>query len=239
MERKFGALFGLFAGDATSMPVHWMYNLQQLRRDYGVIRGYVAPKDEFIGSIMNLSNTGGGGRGSDRGSIVGDVILHGKKKYWLRGGNYHYHLGLKAGENTLEAQLVRVLMRTTNDQKHYSPSAFLTSYIDFMTTPGSHNDTYASTCHRMFFSNLVSGVVPAKCADNDGHNVDAIDALTLAIPVIVRFADVPAHERNRLVKETVYLTRNTRALDPYLEAFGDLLVAVLQVLTLSRVLSTP
>jgi hypothetical protein len=30
------------------------------------------------GSILNLSNTGGGGRGSDEGDIVGTVILHGK-----------------------------------------------------------------------------------------------------------------------------------------------------------------
>jgi ADP-ribosyl-[dinitrogen reductase] hydrolase len=44
---------------------------------------------------MNLSSTGGGGRGSDKGSIVGDVILHGKKKFWVRGGNYHYHHGLQ------------------------------------------------------------------------------------------------------------------------------------------------
>jgi hypothetical protein len=47
---------------------------------------------------MNLSNTGGGGRGSDKGSIVGDVILHGKKEYWMKGGQYHYHHGLHAGE---------------------------------------------------------------------------------------------------------------------------------------------
>lgn len=40
-----------------------------------------------------------------------------------------------------------------------------------MTTPGSHNDVYAGTCHRMFFSNYVSGKDPKKCADNDGHNV--------------------------------------------------------------------
>jgi len=38
---------------------------------------------------MSLSNTGGGGRGDNKGSIVGDVILLGKKKYWERGGNYH------------------------------------------------------------------------------------------------------------------------------------------------------
>lgn len=112
-----GALFGLFVGDSTAMPVHWMYNLQQLRSDYGQITGYVKPKDVFQGSIMNLSNTGGGGRGSDKGDIVGSVILHGKKKYWMRGGNYHYHLGLEAGENTLEAQLCRVLLRSMVEVK--------------------------------------------------------------------------------------------------------------------------
>lgn len=96
-DRKKAALFGLYVGDATAMPVHWMYNLAQLQRDYGRITGYVKPKDHFEGSIMNLSNTGGGGRGSDVGDIIGNVINHGKKKYWGRGGNYHYHLGLDAG----------------------------------------------------------------------------------------------------------------------------------------------
>jgi ADP-ribosyl-[dinitrogen reductase] hydrolase len=47
------------------MPVHWMYSLNNLKRDYGEIKGYVKPKDYFEGSIMNLSNTGGAGRGSD------------------------------------------------------------------------------------------------------------------------------------------------------------------------------
>ena len=61
------------------------------------------PKDHFPNSIMNLSNTAGAGRGSDKGSVIGDVINHGKKKYWVKGGNHHYHLGLEAGENTLEA----------------------------------------------------------------------------------------------------------------------------------------
>ena len=32
-----------------------------------------------------------------------DVILYGKKKFWGRGLDYHYHVGLRAGENTLEA----------------------------------------------------------------------------------------------------------------------------------------
>lgn len=99
----------------------------QQRVDFGTITDYVAPKDRFPGSIMNLSNTGtssiqqvckpillisrahpillspcnaphvagGGGRGSDKGSIIGDVINHGKKQYWLKGKpallNFHDH----------------------------------------------------------------------------------------------------------------------------------------------------
>ena len=84
----------MYVADAVAMPVHWMYNLRNLKRDYGEITGYVAPKEHFEGSIMNLSNTGGAGRGSDKGNIVGDVILHGKKKYWAGGQSYHYHVGL-------------------------------------------------------------------------------------------------------------------------------------------------
>lgn len=141
VDRKKGALFGLYVADATAMPVHWMYNLSQLKRDYGEIKGYVKPKDRFEGSIMNLSNTGGGGRGSDQGDIIGNVINHGKKQYWLRGGNFHYHLGLDAGDNTLEAQLCRLLVRSITKHQGYVYDQFLDEYVKFMTTPGSHNDT--------------------------------------------------------------------------------------------------
>lgn len=140
-DRKKAAMYGMYVGDATAMPVHWMYNLAQLQRDYGVIRGFVKPKDRFEGSIMNLSNTGGGGRGSDQGDIIGNVINHGKKKYWLRGGNFHYHLGLEAGENTLEAQLTRLLAKGIIARGEFSQAGWLEDYIQFMTTPGSHNDT--------------------------------------------------------------------------------------------------
>lgn len=66
------------------MPVHWYYDVGQLRRDFGQIKTYEAPKEKLRGSIMSLSSTGGGGRGSDKGTIIGDVILHGKRKYWQR-----------------------------------------------------------------------------------------------------------------------------------------------------------
>ena len=157
LDRQKSALMGLFIADAVASPAHWFYNLDQLKQTYGTIKGYVKPAQKMQGSIMNLSNTGGGGRGSDQGSIIGDVINHGKKQFWLKGGNYHYHQSLQAGENTLEAQLTRLLVRTLTEKgDSFSPDDFLHEYVKFMTTPGSHNDTYASTCHRMFFANYVA-----------------------------------------------------------------------------------
>jgi hypothetical protein len=58
LEKKVAALFGMYVADSVAMPVHWMYSLSQLRADYGSIKGYVRPNDKFVGSIMNLSNTG-------------------------------------------------------------------------------------------------------------------------------------------------------------------------------------
>ncbi|KAJ1439153.1 ADP-ribosylglycohydrolase-domain-containing protein [Ochromonadaceae sp. CCMP2298] len=226
-ERKRAALFGLYVGDAVAMPVHWMYNLAQLKRDYGRITGYVKPLDSFEGSILNLSNTGGGGRGSDQGDIVGSVILHGKKKFWVRGGNNHYHRGLQAGENTLEAQLARLLTRSITSMGGFSGPDFLAKYVTFMQTPGSHNDTYASTCHRMFFANIVRGKAPEKCADNDGHNTDSIDALTLTVPVIVAYADADREVRNAKVREVVGLIRKSTVLPAYAERYADILTSVL------------
>merc|ERR1719494_519985 len=192
MDKQKAALFGLYVADAVAMPVHWMYNLSALKRDYGKITGYTEPLEHLDGSIMNLSNTGGGGRGSDKGDIVGDVILHGKKKYWKRGGNYHYHRGMKAGENTLEAQLTRLITRQMIKDNGFNADNFRKAYMKFMRTPDSHNDTYAATAHRMFFKNLVEGKKPENCPDNDGHNVDSIDALTVAVPVIIWYSNEDA-----------------------------------------------
>ena len=51
---------------------------------------YHAPPERLPGSILSLSSTGTGGRGSTSdGNVIGDVINHGKAKYWVRGGNYH------------------------------------------------------------------------------------------------------------------------------------------------------
>ena len=64
--------------------------------------------------------------------------------------------------------------------KAVDAEAFRDQYVKFMQTPGSHNDSYASTAHRMFFANLFHKQKPVKdCPDNDAHNVDTIDGLVL------------------------------------------------------------
>eukprot|EP01104_Vermistella_antarctica_P010281 TRINITY_DN2728_c0_g1_i1.p1 TRINITY_DN2728_c0_g1~~TRINITY_DN2728_c0_g1_i1.p1 ORF type:complete len:428 (+),score=56.07 TRINITY_DN2728_c0_g1_i1:153-1286(+) len=186
-DRVKGAIYGALIADAIASPTHWFYGGHpQVVREYGgPITGYVKPNENLAGSIMNKSSTGGGGRGTFQGNIIGDVINHGKKHYWAPGENYHYHVGLEAGENTLEARLMlrAVHILGHGDKGVFDDNVMLQEYVRFMTTPGSHNDAYAATAHRMFFSNLKSGIDPQKCQDNDQHNVDSVDSLTLPIPV--------------------------------------------------------
>jgi hypothetical protein len=96
-----------------SMPTHWFYGgPQQIKSTYGSagITGFTTPAEHLPGSIMSKSATGGGGRGAYAGQqkeIIGTVIFHGKKEFWKPGADYHYHNLLKAGDNTLEALLMR------------------------------------------------------------------------------------------------------------------------------------
>jgi len=200
------AIYGMYIGDALAMPVHWYYDRNRIYQDFGKngITKYEksVASGKFAGSIMNLSNTGGGGRGSDSASIIGDVLVKGKKDYWLRGGNNHYHVGMAPGENTLDTLVARLMLQTlienpdwrdlqakynewhgtssTNNsmfpagslQKNPFTESFLNKYIPYMTTKDSHNDVYVATAHRMFFANHVKGIDPFKCADNDGHNTN-------------------------------------------------------------------
>ena len=83
------ALWGFFSGDALAAPSHWYYGgTRQIMADYnGLIQDYTKPKQTLSGSILNKSNTNGGGRGrfsKGKGgvSIIGDVINHGKWEYW-------------------------------------------------------------------------------------------------------------------------------------------------------------
>lgn len=100
-----------------------------------------------------------------------------------------------------------------------------------MTQPGSHNDTYASTCHRMFFANMFFKSLPAKdCPDNDGHNVDTIDGLIL--PTIAALATAgqkgsSVEEIEKAAAECAAVTRKSSVLEQASKSWGRLVATAL------------
>ncbi|GIQ83423.1 ADP-ribosylation/Crystallin J1 [Kipferlia bialata] len=116
-------------------------------------------------SIMCLHSTSHGGREGTAGGtteIVGDVILKGKRQYWGV-PNMHYHQGMQAGENTLNLQCARLVLREMA-QGPYNPDTFLSDYVAYMTAdPPAYNDTYAESYHRGFFDNMQGGKDLHEC----------------------------------------------------------------------------
>ena len=239
-DRLRGALWGLFVGDALAMPAHWYYDVAALRRDYGLIRDYQAPHEHHPNSIMSLASTGRAGRGSQEGEVVGGLILKGKKGYWGR-PHTHYHRGMRRGENTLNLLCVRVLLRRLTVAGGCDPVGFLRDYIDFMTSPDSHNDTYAESYHRDFFANHARGLPPERCAGAEGHDTASIGGLVSLPPVIfavwaqqgrAQARDQGSPQGHGAVNEALLtqlrLTHRSPTLERYALALGDLLVALLE-----------
>jgi ADP-ribosylglycohydrolase len=180
-RRREGALWGLYIGDALAMPVHWYYNRSALFEDYGWVADYLAPRNPHPDSILFRSRYEAP---HPRGEI-----LHDQAAYWGREGTrYHYHQFLKAGENTLNIKLCTVLVESLNERGGYDAEDYLGRYIAFMTTPGSHRDTYIEECHRNFFGNYARGIPPRRCGAPEKH----IGGLVGLIPVALFHAPDPA-----------------------------------------------
>ncbi|XP_072235305.1 uncharacterized protein [Leuresthes tenuis] len=159
------AFWAMCAADSASMPVHWYYNINDIRRDFGGwISGFNSPAERHPSSILSLSNTAGSGRtawssGAKLPDVVGSVILHDKLDLWKSSnGTVHYHQGLQAGDSTLNVlcslRLARTLVagRFADVSQPDARAAVLSDYVQFLTTPGSHSDTYAESFHRSFFA---------------------------------------------------------------------------------------
>lgn len=208
-SRQKGAILGMFIGDALAMPVHWYYNRNYLERDYGRVSSYLAPKNPHPDSILWRSAYTPPNRSAD--------ILHDQRQYWGRPG-IHYHQFLKAGENTLNLKLCHLLISILKKNGGYDADAYLERYIDFMTTPGSHRDTYVEEYHRHFFTNYAHGIPPRACGIIEKH----ISGLIGMIPLIVYYADDPDSAR-QLALEHLRLTH----LGDRMTAAGNLLVDIL------------
>jgi hypothetical protein len=170
------------------MPAHWYYNTDNIAKDFdGGLRGYAAPPHPHPESFMvgmgyhpDVAAAKRLGRAYD--------ILHEHARFYHTSysalqissteresehGNpvpklddrYHYHHGLKAGENTLAAHLVRVLLRSVIKRGRYDQNAFVTDFIEHITTPGRNRDPYTEIYLRRWFENYSSGLPPHACAE--------------------------------------------------------------------------
>jgi ADP-ribosylglycohydrolase len=212
-DRASGALAGLFIGDALAMPVHWYYQRAALLRDYGRIEDYQAPRNPHPDSILWRSHySPPNGRGD---------ILHDQAAYWGRRG-VHYHQFLAAGENTLNLKLCRLLVASLNELGRHDVDDFLRRYVDFMTTPGRHRDTYVEECHRHFFAEYARNVPLRRCAGDDIH----VAGLIGSVPVVVYYRGDPEAARAAARKQ-VALTHAGRIMEEATALFADILLEVL------------
>lgn len=219
--RAISALKSLFVGDALAMPVHWYYNLMDIERQFpGGITDFEDAPVFHPSSIMSLHSTSKGGRSRPGGQegeqreIVGDVILKGKRKFWGQ-ANQHYHQGMLAGQNTLNAYCARALMRTlTTNKGRYDKEKFLDAYIELMTAEQAlHPDTYAESYHRGFFANLESG----KPRDQSGavtHDTASIGGLVTIAPLVIaeRLAGTPIEDVQKHCRTHLMLTHPDESL---------------------------
>lgn len=184
-HNKISAFEGALVADALSMPVHWYYDRIALKRDYGRVDCFMAPKNPHPDSILYRSQYT---------PVTPDAdILHDQAIYWGQRG-VHYHQGLRAGENTLNFQLARALYRQVSKTQTYDPAAWLRLYVDCMRLPGWHKDTYVEEYHRAFFTNFARGKPLEKCGINDIH----IGGL---VPVPALFAAL--HQPEPLLEATI------------------------------------
>ena len=177
-----GTLAGLCIGDALAMPVHWYYNRQALKNDYGVVANYLKPRNPHPDSILWRSRYWAANKTGE--------ILHDQARFWGQRG-IHYHQFLDAGENTLNVKICRLLVESLNQKRGYDADDFLKRYIRFMRTPNSHRDTYIEECHRHFFANYAAGIDPRHCGVGEKH----IGGLVGIVPVVAFYADEPTKAR--------------------------------------------
>lgn len=190
-QRASAALQNLFVADALALPVHWYYSIRDIEHAFpGGVRQLQAAPQYHPSSIMSLHSTNSGGRrfgntSSHQPDVVGEVILKGRQQHWNK-PNTHYHQGMSAGENTLNAHCARVLMRClARTGGQYDPAAFLGDYISFMCADiAQHNDTYAESYHRGFFANLQRGLPPERCAAVT-HDTPSIGGLVTVAPLVL------------------------------------------------------
>ena len=206
---------GALIADALAMPVHWYYDRSALRRDYGVVDHFMAPRNPHPGSIL--------WRSSYKALNARGDILREQAKYWGQ-REIHYHQFLEAGENTLNFKLAQELYSMVRERGNYDADAWLERYIARMLQPGWHCDTYVEEYHRGFFTRYAQGIKPGKCTVRDGH----IGGLATVPALVAAMEGASREDLRRTVRRHVGLTHSDANVLRAADTLVRLLFAVAQ-----------
>lgn len=251
LRRIQNAMWGIFIADALAMPAHWYYSVANIQTVFdGGIRDYQEPPHPHIESFMVGMTYQPDVEAARRQGRVFD-ILHGHARFYHTSystlgikstereeshGNpvpeladrYHYHHGLKAGENTLGAHLVRVLMRSVIRCGRYDPDAFIEDFIAYMATPDANRDPYCEIYIRRWFENYSRGLPPNGCAEMQ-RNVWSIGSLGGIIrPLVIAMLAGSAYQGLGLAIEHQHLTHRSENVASALGVLVPLLKALLR-----------
>jgi ADP-ribosyl-[dinitrogen reductase] hydrolase len=202
---------GSLVADALAMPVHWYYDRDALKRDYGVVDHYLCPKKRHPGSILWRSKYEAI---NPRGDILRD-----QAQFWGE-KEIHYHQFLQAGENTLNFKLASELYSFVTERGAYDADAWLDRYISRMLEPKWHQDTYVEEYHREFFSRYSKGKLPRDCGISDEH----IGGLATVPALVAAIASADHKVIRKTVQEHVGLTHRHEGV---LKAADDLVQILL------------
>jgi hypothetical protein len=236
-------LWGLFAGDALAMPVHWYYNISNIFNDFdGGIRGYAAPRHPHPESFMTGMPYSPDVESARRLGRPYD-ILHEHARYYKTemtdresehghltprpGERIHYHHGLRAGENTLGAHLVRVLMRQVIRLGRYDPAAFLDGFITHLATPGVNRDPYTEIYIRRWFENYSTGLPAHACAQLQRFQWSIAAHGGVIRPLLVSLLSASAYQGLGLAVEHQNLTHRSETVVSALSVLTPLVHEIL------------
>lgn len=206
-------LSGLWIGDALAMPVHWYYDRFALKQDYGRVTEFLPPRNPHPDSIFWRSRWDAPSKELD---ILGD-----QRRFWGQ-RNVHYHQNLRAGENTLTVKLAAEVWKMMNQIGAYNASEYVKRYVNLLTSPEKHGDTYIEECHRGFFTNLGKGIDPMECAVPEKH----ISGLSMMLPVALYYADDPDMAQTYALQH-LSLTHQGKEMRTAAEAVLSLILPVL------------
>ena len=195
--RVSNALWSLFIADALAMPVHWYYNRDNIKQDYGKngITKYedankLHPESFMLGLQYNPDVKKAASLNRKIDYLFSDKIYfsttlpmteseqkdhdglmkslnentetesHGRSVA-SKNTRIHYHCNLKAGDNTVGAQLCRVLLRyigSLTEKEDYRNREFMQNMIDYLTdNKNDNNDSYSEEYIRKIMENYSIG----------------------------------------------------------------------------------